>query len=101
MNELALGMRIAVDSPKGMCGFMGTREVKSLETCYFFTVFSFAMVLNYVGFFYWDFSCCYPIDVFKKECKNAILDLNIVILIDKKKFIQSLDDLFLSREFHF
>lgn len=51
--------------------------------------------------FYWDFSCCYPIDVFKKECKNAVLELNIVILIDKKKFIQSLDDLFLFREFHF
>lgn len=50
MNELALGMRIAVDSPKGICGFMGAREVKSLETCYFFTVFSLAMVLNYVGF---------------------------------------------------
>lgn len=50
MNELALGMRIAVDSPKGMCGFMGTREVKFLETCYFFTVFSLALVLNYVGF---------------------------------------------------
>lgn len=51
MNELALGMRIAVDSPKGICGFMGAREVKSLETCYFFTVFSLAMVLDYVGFF--------------------------------------------------
>lgn len=35
--------------------------------------------------FYWDFSCCYPIDVFKKECKNAVLKLNRVILIDKKK----------------
>lgn len=51
--------------------------------------------------FYWDFSFCYSIDVFKKECKNAVLELNIVILIDKKKFIQSLDDLFLFREFHF
>lgn len=51
--------------------------------------------------FYWDFSCCYSIDVFKKECKNAVLELNIVILIDKEKFIQSLDDLFLFREFHF
>lgn len=50
MNELALGMKIAVDSPKGICGFMGTMEVKSLETCDFFTVFSLAMVLNYVGF---------------------------------------------------
>lgn len=37
--------------------------------------------------FYWDFSCCYFIDVFKKECKNVVLELNIVILIDKKKFI--------------
>lgn len=50
MNELVLGMRIVVDSLKGMCGFMGIREVKFLEMCYFFIVFFFVMVFNYVGF---------------------------------------------------
>lgn len=54
MNELVLGMRIVVDSLKGICGFMGVREVKFLEMCYFFIVFFFVMVFNYVGFFYWE-----------------------------------------------